>query len=138
MAQAEQLALDPAVSSPRVLQDQIADLLWDGRASCPVSAVSHPLVIASMNRSTACRTIAKPTRSTPWVGSLRVTTGLSEVAVAARTLLTSPANAMSRVPYPNRTGTCTRLAAVRASMPTNSAGPDKSITPVNPAAAGHG
>jgi hypothetical protein len=37
MAKAEQLALDPAVSPPRVLPgqlyDQIADLLWDGRAS---------------------------------------------------------------------------------------------------------
>src|SRR5260221_7807035 len=117
MAQAEQLALDPAVSSPRVLQDQIADLLWDGRASCPVSAVSHPLVIASMNRSTACRTIAKPTRSTPWVGSLRVTTGLSEVAVAARTLLTSPANERSRVPYPNRTRPSIGQSARGAPLP---------------------
>jgi hypothetical protein len=37
MAQAEQLALDPAVSPPRVLPgqlyDQIADLLSDGRVS---------------------------------------------------------------------------------------------------------
>lgn len=46
MAQAEQLALDPAVSPPRVLpgqlQDQIADPWCDGRASRPARVGPFP------------------------------------------------------------------------------------------------